>query len=191
MHTLAARFVVLCWFTFSVVWVVAAFSMKRTTARRGHLGQWWLLPVVAVTVLLFFLRRRQLGLLGVAPWSSSPEVAVVADVLAFGGLVIAVWARRTLGSLWSASPTIKEGQTVVETGPYRFVRHPIYSGVLLMMVGTVVLVGSPVGVVWFATALCGTWVKARREERLLQEFLPDAYAAYRARVRWALIPGVL
>jgi protein-S-isoprenylcysteine O-methyltransferase Ste14 len=189
MHTLASRFVVLCWVTFSVVWAVAAFTSRRPTARRGHVSQWWFLPVV-VTVLLFIARRQPPGLLGVAPWSFRPAVGIVADAATFTGLVIALWARRTLGPMWSASPAIKEDHTIIDAGPYRFVRHPIYSGVLLMMAGTVALWDNRIAVVWFAMAFAGVWVKLRREERLLREFLPEAYARYRARVRWALIPGV-
>jgi protein-S-isoprenylcysteine O-methyltransferase Ste14 len=194
MHALASRFVALCWLAFGVIWLAAALSTRRPTVRRGSANPWWLLPlvpvVVVVTVLLLFVRRRHPGLL-FAPWSSSPAVGIVADVVAFGGLVIALWARRTLGRLWSASPTIKEDHSVIETGPYRFVRHPIYSGVLLMIAGTVVLFDNPIAAVWFAFAFAGIWIKLRREEQLLRDFLPEAYEGYRARVRWILIPGVL
>jgi protein-S-isoprenylcysteine O-methyltransferase Ste14 len=193
MDALASRFVVFCWLTFGVVWLVAALSTRRPTVGQAHVSRWWLLPlvpVVVVTVLLLFVRRQHPDLL-FAPWSSSPAVGVVADVAVFAGLVIALWARRTLGRLWSASPTIKEDHSVIETGPYRFVRHPIYTGVLLMIAGTVVLFDNPIAVVWLAFAFAGIWIKLRREEQLLRDFLPEAYEGYRARVRWILIPGVL
>jgi protein-S-isoprenylcysteine O-methyltransferase Ste14 len=85
--------------------------------------------------------------------------------------------------------TLKENHELIQRGPYRVVRHPIYSGLLLMILGTAILVGKLGGFVVLAFSFCGLWVKLRREEALLTEQLPG-YSEYMRGTR-ALIPFVL
>jgi len=139
--------------------------------------------------MLLLLSARRTDRL--ALWSFTPAVGIVADILTLVGLVVALWARMTLGALWSSRVVLKEEHTIIETGPYAYVRHPIYTGVLLMTLGTVVLTGTLIGALLFAVAFCWLSFRARREERLLSEHLPEAYRRYRARVRWALVPFLL
>jgi protein-S-isoprenylcysteine O-methyltransferase Ste14 len=115
--------------------------------------------------------------------------AMLADLLVLAGMWIAIWARVTLGGNWSSRVTLKEGHELIQRGPYRFVRHPIYSGLLLMVLGTAVLVGRTGG--FFALLICfsGFWFKGRQEELLLTKHLPG-YPEYMARTK-ALIPFVL
>lgn len=77
---------------------------------------------------------------------------------------------------------------MIERGPYRFVRHPIYTGVLLMVLGSVTLWGR---MEWLGISIAGLSVKARREERLLTKHFPEAYPRYRERVKAAIIPFVI
>ena len=66
-------------------------------------------------------------------------IGSVADILTGAGLIVALWARTILGTNWSSNVVLKEQHELIERGPYRFVRHPIYTGVLLMVLGTVTL----------------------------------------------------
>jgi protein-S-isoprenylcysteine O-methyltransferase Ste14 len=84
----------------------------------------------------------------------------------------------------------KEQHELIERGPYRFVRHPIYSGVLLMLFGTMLLSGTIAGVIVVVITVAALSVKARREERLLTKHFPDSYPRYRERVKSAIIPFV-
>jgi protein-S-isoprenylcysteine O-methyltransferase Ste14 len=97
-----------------------------------------------------------------------------------------VWARVTLGGNWSARVTLKENHELIQRGPYRLIRHPIYSGLLVMILGTVILVGQVSG--FFALFICflGFWIKSRQEEKLLSRHLPG-YHEYKARTK-ALVP---
>ncbi len=124
-------------------------------------------------------------------WPFTPAAGIVGDALALAGLVLSVWARITLGTNWSANVVVKEDHAIIDRGPYRSVRHPIYSGVLLMILGTAVLWGTLAGFLLLVVALAGFAVKARSEERLLTEYLGDSYSDYKRRVRWAVIPRVL
>jgi protein-S-isoprenylcysteine O-methyltransferase Ste14 len=185
MERFAGQFVALCWLTFFLVWLIAAFRTNRPTTRRGQPSRWWFwLLAVGVVPLL----RQGSGLFTVRLWSFSPVLGVVADGVTLAGLVVALWARTTLGDLWSSGVVLKEEHAIIDHGPYHYVRHPIYSGVLLMVLGTTLLSGSLLA---FLVAFFLLWVKSRQEERLLTEHLREAYSCYRSRVKSALIPGVL
>jgi protein-S-isoprenylcysteine O-methyltransferase Ste14 len=106
------------------------------------------------------------------------------------GLFIAIWSRKVLGGEWSRDVELKQGHKLVEGGPYRFMRHPIYSGHLLMGLGTAIASGLVVAFVGLAAFVAGFWIKLNREERLLLRGFPDQYPAYKARVK-ALIPYIL
>ena len=105
------------------------------------------------------------------------------------GLVVAVWSRKTLGTEWSRDVELKQGHKLIESGPYKFVRHPIYTGHLLMGLGTAIVSGLAVAFVGLASFAAGFWIKLSQEERLLQRGFPDEYSAYKARVK-ALIAYV-
>jgi protein-S-isoprenylcysteine O-methyltransferase Ste14 len=186
---LAGRFIAVCWVTFFVVWLIAAWFAKRTVERSAT-WLWWTSGIIAV--LLLGMRSQSLPFLNRANlWHSTPGLAVVAAVVTAAGLSVALWARAVIGRNWSGAVVLKEEHELIDRGPYACVRHPIYTGVLLMVLGTVTLWGTRAGVMLFATMVAGFIVKARREERLLTKHFPEAYPRYRARVRARLIPLVL
>ena len=126
----------------------------------------------------------------VGDWTSSVDrtFRVVGTVLAVAGAILALWSARVLGSSLTWYPKPRERGTLVENGPYRFSRHPIYSGGIYFFLGWG-LWSSPVAFA-FAAALAVLWAfKARFEERLLAERYPG-YADYRRRTRWRLLPGI-
>ncbi|HEU6445564.1 MAG TPA: isoprenylcysteine carboxylmethyltransferase family protein [Gaiellaceae bacterium] len=103
-------------------------------------------------------------------------------LIALGGVVLVVWARRAMGRSFSAFPTPRPGAELVVRGPYRFVRHPMYVGGILVLLGFS-LAFSAVGLLLTA-GLAVLWVfKARHEERLLEERFPG-YAEYRRATRF-------
>ena len=187
MLELAGRFIAVCWVAFVVVWFIAAWFAKRTVERSGTSGRWlvWIVAVLLVATRGVWLAN------GVSLWRVTPGLAVVAAAVTAAGLSVALWARATLGRNWSAAVVLKEQHALIERGPYAFVRHPIYTGVLLMVLGTVTIAGTSAGVIVFATMVAGLIVKARREERLLTKHFPEVYPRYRARVRARLIPFLL
>jgi protein-S-isoprenylcysteine O-methyltransferase Ste14 len=183
----AGQFVLLCWAAWSVFWIVSAFFVKRTVERR--FGIWRGFIVLAVFGLLALLRRSGAIPASALGYSRAPAVGILADVLTFAGLTVTLWSRAALGSNWSGTVAFKENHELVERGPYRFVRHPIYSGILLMVLGTALISGTVSGFALFVLCCLGLWLKARQEERLLARHFP-AYSSYKARVR-AVIPFLL
>ena len=98
------------------------------------------------------------------------------------GFAFCWWARLHLGALWSGYVTLKEGHHIVDTGPYRIVRHPIYTGALFSALATAILKSSPAAFVGFALLAVGFWMVARIEERFLREQLgAEAYDGYSQR----------
>ena len=106
-----------------------------------------------------------------------------------GSILLAVWARRRLGGNWSGAITVKVDHQLVRTGPYRVVRHPIYSAMLGMFIGTAMVAGELHALLAVATIGISYWRKIRLEEKRLGEVFGAEYDAYR-RATWALIPGI-
>ena len=113
---------------------------------------------------------------------------ILGTVLLAAGLGFTVWARRHLGRNWSASVVVKEDHALVRTGPYRYLRHPIYTGILLAFLGMVVAIGEVRGLVALAFAAIAFVVKSRAEEARMRATFPE-YNAY-AQQTSAIIPYV-
>jgi protein-S-isoprenylcysteine O-methyltransferase Ste14 len=145
---------------------------------------------MAAAFWLLFTRNPQLGPFSWAIFPDVPLVHYSGLVLTCAGLALAVWARLLLGRNWSAIVTIKQDHTLVRSGPYHWVRHPIYSGLLLAMLGTAICFGELRGLVAVGIGLIGFWLKSRLEEAFLIEQFGPEYAEYQKEVK-ALIPAVL
>src|SRR5262245_36403873 len=185
----SAPLITLCWMTFYAVWMIAALFTKRTAERSTWWNGWWMWAPVAA--LMFLMRHAILFAASARLWQVTPLLGIVADAVTVIGLLLTLWARRTLGTNWSATVVFKERHELIEGGPYRFVRHPIYSGVLLMLFGTILMWGRLTGVIAFVVVIGGLSVKASLEERLLMRHFPESYARYRRRVRAAVVPFVI
>jgi protein-S-isoprenylcysteine O-methyltransferase Ste14 len=127
-------------------------------------------------------------LLRFAPAAAYVDIAGTALVVA--GVALAIWSRRVLGANWSAVVRIVEGQHLVRKGPYAVVRNPIYSGIVLAMLGTALVAGTMGGLVGFVLVVTALWQKGRMEERFLLAEFGDEYAAYQREVKF-LIPFVV
>jgi protein-S-isoprenylcysteine O-methyltransferase Ste14 len=106
------------------------------------------------------------------------------------GLFVAIWSRRTLAGNWSCNVDFKQGHELIQTGPYRFARHPIYTGILLLCLGTAMARGRLQCGVGFLFLCAGFWIKIKQEESLLLRHFPDTYPSYLSRVK-ALVPFVI
>jgi protein-S-isoprenylcysteine O-methyltransferase Ste14 len=105
------------------------------------------------------------------------------------GLAFAVWARIHLGRNWSGAVTVKDDHELIRTGPYGLVRHPIYSGLLLAVLGTAIAFGEWRSLLALGFLTIAFLFKLHREERFMSESFPDDYPRYRAEVP-ALIPFI-
>lgn len=174
------------WCVFTVYWSAAArnsAAAKKSESERSRRMHVLMVNIGLLLVLIPVPGLRQRFL----PDSMPIAAAGLAIQIAFGFL--GVWARRHLGSNWSGEITIKVDHRLVRTGPYRKVRHPIYTAMLGMFVGTAIVSGELHALIGTALGAFAYWRKIRLEERNLEEAFGPAYAAYR-RETWALLPGV-
>jgi protein-S-isoprenylcysteine O-methyltransferase Ste14 len=181
-------FIVGCWIAWLVYWVVMAFSTKPTIERGGLLGY----RLVALIVFVgFFEAGRLLRLSSHSRlWQTALPLGILTDCIVVAGVAFTVWARVTLGRNWSAEVTFKQDHELIESGPYAFARHPIYTGLIAMALGTAVNYGRPIGFALFFSICGAVWWKIRQEEQIMSKHFPDAYAKYKTRVR-TIIPFVL
>ena len=168
------------WILFALYWLVSAFKLKKTK-RRESWGQRFV--YVLPLVVAFYLLRRgaHYGLLAARFLPASDAAGWVGVALTAAGVAIAIWARWHLGANWSGVVTLKEGHELIRTGPYRNIRHPIYTGILLALLGTAVAVGEVRGLLGVAIAWFSFYTKARREESFLAQEFGDRFAEHTKR----------
>jgi protein-S-isoprenylcysteine O-methyltransferase Ste14 len=187
-ETLALVAVTILWGIFIVYWVASASSVKATRWREPILASlFYRIPMMIGASLLMVSRALPPDLNGrFVP--ASPIVNLVGLVLAVAGIAFAIWARVHLGSNWSARVTVKEEHSLVRTGPYRYVAHPIYSGIILGLLGTAVIFGLWSALVATGFFLAAFIIKSRVEEVRMRETFSE-YAQYRAETP-AIIPFI-
>lgn len=128
-----------------------------------------------------WLGQRFVPATDVWPW--------VGAAVTVAGAAVAVWARFYLGSNWSPTVTVKEKHELIRSGPYRVVRHPIYTGLLLAILGTAIYVGEWRGLFALGLALAAWKIKSLREEQFMQSEFGEEYEQYRREVK-GLVPFV-
>jgi protein-S-isoprenylcysteine O-methyltransferase Ste14 len=117
-------------------------------------------------------------------------VGIIGLIFCGVGVTIACWSRVQLGKNWSLSVQQKENHELISSGAYKIVRHPIYTGLLLMFFGTSIIVGDWRGLIAVAIITASFWVKLRKEEQWLIEVFGDEYVEYKNRTN-ALIPWLV
>ena len=169
------------------VWVLMAFRTKRTLSHQRSWLRVWLVVVIAGVLIL----PRFQGSGTQSPlWERSTPLGLLALLMVAGGAAFGVWARLTIGMNWSGNVTFKEGHELIQSGPYRYVRHPIYSALLLMGLGSALYYAQAFGFALLGFALVVFAAKMRLEEKLMTEHFGDQYVDYRRRVK-ALIPFIV
>jgi protein-S-isoprenylcysteine O-methyltransferase Ste14 len=166
------------WGAWAVVWLLWAMRTKRTQRREGVSSR---LSYMILTIAAFFLMFSndvprdwlRIRLFGANAWTEWLGVIITA-----AGLGFAIWARTYLGRNWSGVVSVKVGHELIRSGPYRWVRHPIYSGMILAMVGTALARHQVRGVVAVVLLYAGFKIKSRIEEQTMAATFGPEYADY-------------
>ena len=179
------------WLAWFVIWLLWAIGTKKTQQREAVSSR---LSYTILTVAGFWLMFSgdvprdwlRVRLFAANPWTEWLGVAITA-----AGLGFALWARAYLGRNWSGAVTVKVGHELVRNGPYRWVRHPIYSGMILAMFGTALARGQVRGAIAIVLLYAGFKVKSRIEEQAMSATFGTQYAEYSSttgaivpRLRW-------
>ena len=183
-----SQIIIACWVIYVLYWNVSALSAKPVAERPSWTGTMWhRLPTLIGAVLMFLDRLPYPLEVRLTP--DGRGAGYIGAAICVLGLLVSIWSRRTLAGNWSAAVVFKEGHELVERGPYRYVRHPIYTGLLLMCLGSAIPAGCVRSWLGLVLVFAGFWIKLRQEEVLMNRHFPNEYPSYQTRVK-ALIPFV-
>jgi protein-S-isoprenylcysteine O-methyltransferase Ste14 len=190
MEPLAKNIISASWGIFFVVWVLAALFTKRTVYHEsGGRRLRYIIPIVFGSYLVF--RGYRFGPpFNIHLVSQSDAVLDAAAILCLCGLGYCLWARVVLGRNWSGTVTLKEDHELIVRGPYRLVRHPIYTGLLAMLIATWMEQAHIAGMTGLVLIFISLWIKSNYEEEVMRKQFPEQYAAYGERVK-RIIPFIL
>ena len=188
LNVLAVIGIVACWGALALAWLLGAiYYQSRAPAERTR--SWFgasVWPGLVIVIAIDFGVPR-------ADWSAvtvqAAWVRILGLVILVAATALAIWARLALGAMWSAAPAVKQEHELRTSGPYAVTRHPIYTGMLGMLLGSGLLAGVGRWLVAFPVFLVLVEIKLRIEERFMLAEFPDDYPRYRHRVP-RLVPGL-
>ncbi len=114
---------------------------------------------------------------------------IAGALVSISGVSFAIWARKTLGENWSATITLKKEHELIQSGPYKIVRHPIYTGFELMILGPAIISGELKGFIALGIVFVSHVFKIMKEEKLMRQQFPNQYVEYSKRVK-RLVPFI-
>lgn len=176
----------LVWLAWIFYWRVAAWNTKET-ARRDTSPRRWLYTLPIIFAALAFVIPARHPAWRVTLFPDRLACLGVGTALLFLGMAISIWARVELGRNWSNVVTVKVGHELVQSGPYRWVRHPIYTGILVSLGGTALAQDFWCDLAVVPIVFIAFWIKLRLEEEWMRGQFGAAYDAYCARTA-RLIP---
>jgi protein-S-isoprenylcysteine O-methyltransferase Ste14 len=187
MRFLDARLILGLWLLWCVYWFAASLRSKPTIRQEGRVsGALHKVPLV-VAIALFLSRMGSVGWLGARFLPRSEGLFWLGTLMVAAGLGWSVLARVYLGGNWSSSVTVKQDHELIRTGPYRWTRHPIYTGLIAAFAGSAIALGQWRGLIALGLVVVAFVRKSAIEERFMMAQFPAAYPRYRAEVP-ALLP---
>jgi len=178
-----------CWVVFWVYWLIAAFDSKKNTKPTIKRYSGVRLIVFALVIVFFRFINVQNHSFQNRLTSKNESVLVAGLIVFILGLMLAIWARLYIGKNWGMPMTQKQNPELVTTGPYQYIRHPIYSGILLAMLGSAMASN----IFWLTILLIsGLYFiySATAEERLMMKQFPKNYPDYKSNTKM-YIPFIL
>jgi len=173
------------WVIFSAYWEIAAKDSTVAQSSESHVSRGFHVFLTNLALVVEIVPIHGLGrFLPDSYFIMGTGLAVEAM-----GLFLTIWARRHLGQNWSGRISVMAEHELIRSGPYRRLRHPIYTGLLAMYVGVALVTGEWLAVVGVAIAVFAYWRKIRIEEATLDTAFGADYESYR-RTTWALVPGL-
>jgi protein-S-isoprenylcysteine O-methyltransferase Ste14 len=196
--------IISCWVIFISFWIISAFRVKKNI---GGTGPWrrsrvsWIIRIIVIIAVGFFVSQRIFVRYATGPvnhpvrdyfvntfGSSAGISGVTGASICVLGIALAIWARVHLGKEWSSYPTLKENHRLITSGPYAYVRHPIYTGMLVAMFGSGLAGGLP-WLIYFFVFLAVFLRRVHNEENLMMKQFPIEYPEYKKHT-WALFPYI-
>jgi protein-S-isoprenylcysteine O-methyltransferase Ste14 len=178
------------WLGWGFYWYLTSLDVKATAREEDVVSRMAHVVPLGIAALLLMTKWLPIPFLYQHFLPASDLTFILGAGIVACGLAFAIWARVVLGRNWSGTVTLKHNHELIRRGPYRWVRHPIYTGLLLAFLGSALARAQWRGLLALAIVFIALWRKLRHEERWMSEKFGDEYARYRAEVA-ALIPFVL
>ncbi|MGA2914308.1 MAG: isoprenylcysteine carboxylmethyltransferase family protein [Methanoregula sp.] len=180
------------WAVFMAFLFIPALQVGAPVERRSsRYIQWSFIIAIIVMILVIILARYESQTLALRVIPDSPVAGITGIVLTIAGLGFSAWARRHLGKYWSSMVMVKVGHRIIRTGPYRIVRNPMYTGLLIAFVGAAIAIGELLAFVALIIGIVSVLVKIKAEEEILLEKFGEEYLQYKRDVGAAIIPWVV
>jgi protein-S-isoprenylcysteine O-methyltransferase Ste14 len=178
-----------CWLMLGIYWLITAAGTKKVAVNENTGLRGLRLAIIVCLFVLLGTDWLRVGPLGwrFVPWQSSIIWTGVA--LTAMGVALAIWARWRLGRNWSDKVVLKVDHELIRSGPYRFLRHPIYTGILVALAGTALVIGEWRGVVAVILMGMNYYIKATREEKILARNFGEAFMEHKKKTGFFL-PGM-
>jgi protein-S-isoprenylcysteine O-methyltransferase Ste14 len=176
------------WIAWVVYWLVAAINVKRTRWRQPVGAESLHGIPLLLCIVLWLAPRWEPAALTAQMLPRGPVLELIGTAIVAAGIGYASWARVHLGRNWSSKVVVKEDHSLIRTGPYRLVRHPIYTGMLLALFGSALAVAEWRGFLALLFALIGVLFRVHAEETRMTQTFPE-YTDYK-RHSSTLVPGV-
>jgi protein-S-isoprenylcysteine O-methyltransferase Ste14 len=188
LHVLAVVAIATCWGIFALTWLAgAAYNAFRGPTKRTRSNYQYAMVIGCAIVLVIF------AVVPSSDWhvleAETLWVSLVGLAILIGSTLLTLWARLSLGTMWSRDPAVKQHHELRTDGPYGITRHPIYTGMLGMLLGSVLMAGVGRWVVVFPVLVVLFEIKLHIEERLMTTTFPDDYPRYRQQVP-QLVPAL-
>ena len=175
------------WLGYMAYWWAMSKDVKATERTEPDSSRRVRLILIIFTAALLLLPDKFVPLLNRRFLPLGPAVFWIGAAITAAGLLFSIWARHHLGNNWSQAVTLKKDHELITSGPYALVRHPIYTGLLLAIVGCAVARGEWRGVLAVVLAFVALWQKLKLEEKWMHAQFGESYEAY-ARRTPALLP---
>ncbi len=166
------------WMVLCLYWFFSALRMKAVKSREPLRRRLTYAFPIALGLILLFNSRAHYSWLGVRFAPDTTALAVSGVALTAAGVALAMWSRFVLGDNWSAAVSIRKDHQLIRMGPYRTMRHPIYTGLLMALLGTALVVGEVRGLLAVVILCLGFYRKARREEAILTREFGAGFEAH-------------
>src|SRR5579871_946821 len=179
------------WLVLFLVWLPGYFTSKRSIDKPNRSRQLVInLCLIAGFFLVFSYRAlAKTPFFGMQIIPHTVSWGIAGMVLDTFSIMFAIWARITIGRNWSGTVTLQKGHELVQSGPYAFVRHPIYGGMLLAMLGTALTIGLLASFLGILLAATGFLARVQQEDELMAREFTELHSAYKQKTK-KLIPFV-
>lgn len=177
-----------CWIVLGLYWLYSSLGTKKIAVNEST-GLRVFRFAMLLLVLVLFMDWVKIPALETRFLPRLPEIGWLGVALTAAGVAVAIWARWSLGRNWSDKVVLKVDHELIRSGPYRYLRHPIYTGVLVAVAGTALKIGEWRGLVALIALGANYFVKAKREEAILAANFGEAFAEHKRHTGFFL-PGL-